>query len=118
MVSDDWLLGSVESVESVDPDAPLADHLRADTLHAFCVPSLRPKQEEVITTIIADPKCEGKLLVVDRTGGGKSLILFLTAFAISGVPLIIVPLYSPLLPIKSCGSKDRTEELFFQGAPP
>lgn len=33
-------------------------------------------------------------MVVNRTDGGKSLILFLTAFSVSGVSLIIVPLLS------------------------
>lgn len=96
--SGDRPLGSIESVESVDPDAPLADHLGADDRLVFRAPLLRLKQEDTITTIIADPKCKAKLLEVDRTGGGKSLILILfltaTAFAVSCVSLVIVPLLS------------------------
>ena len=38
--------------------------------HVFGVPSLRPRQVEAATKIIFEKKCRGRLLIVDRTGGG------------------------------------------------
>ena len=64
---------SIEGDDEVDESAPLVEHLRLDARRVFRVRSLRPKQEEAITRIVADPECQGKLIVIDRTGGGKAL---------------------------------------------
>ena len=61
---------SIEGDDEVDESAPLVEHLRLDARRVFRVRSLRPKQEEAITRIVANPECQGKLVVIDRTGGG------------------------------------------------
>ena len=74
-----------EANERVDDDSDDADavlrppddfatHLSACARHVFRVPALRPRQLEAASTLIFDRSCRGRLLVVDRTGGGKSLI--------------------------------------------
>ena len=54
--------------------------------------TLRHKQNVSVETLVFDPICEGKLLVVDRTGGGKSLIMQLAATMVGGIVLVVIPL--------------------------
>ena len=82
---DDDSVGSAESFDA---------HLDSVARRVFRTPCLRPKQRTAIKRIIADGSTDGKLLVVDRTGGGKSLILYMTAIAVGGITLVIVPLLS------------------------
>ena len=56
------------------------------------MPSLRPRQDEAITRIAFDPQSGGKLIVVDRTGGGKSLVLVMAVIVVGGVTIVIIPL--------------------------
>ena len=86
--------GCSDDDDSVGSDADYADHLVSAARAVFGIPSLRPKQREAVDTILFNEESEGKLLVVDRTGGGKSLILQLTAVAVAGVTLVVVPLLS------------------------
>ena len=60
----------------------------------FGVPSLRPRQLEAATRILFEEDCRGRLLVVDRTGGGKSLILQTVATCVGAITLVIVLLLS------------------------
>ena len=80
--------------DSVATDADYADHLASAARRVFGIPSLRPKQRDAVDAILFGDDSDGKLLVVDRTGGGKSLILQLTAVAVAGVTIVIVPLLS------------------------
>ena len=58
----------------------------------YCVEKCRPKQLDAANKILFDPTSLGKLLVVDRTGGGKSHILRLVATMVNGIILVIVSL--------------------------
>jgi superfamily II DNA helicase RecQ len=78
--------------DSVPIDAPLSLHLDSGAKGVFKTNKLRPKQQSACETILCNPKSGGRLLVVDRTGGGKSLILCMTAITIAGITLVIVPL--------------------------
>ena len=60
----------------------------------FRVESLRPKQHEAVEALVFGDELNGKLIVVDRTGGGKSLILQMAGISVAGVTLVIVPLLS------------------------
>ena len=80
--------------DSVDSSASISDHLHRGARRVFRAKSLRPKQLVAIKRIITDQQTDGKLLVVDRTGGGKSLILYMTAISVGGITLVIVPLLS------------------------
>ncbi len=51
----------LDSIDSIKTNAPLVEHVRTDVLQVFRVQSPQQKQEEVITTIIADGCCEGNL---------------------------------------------------------
>ena len=58
------------------------------------VDTCRPKQLAACKKIIFDGSSLGKLLVVDRTGGGKSHILRMIATMVNGIMLVIIPLLS------------------------
>ena len=58
------------------------------------VDTCRPKQLAACKKIIFDGSSLGKLLVVDRTGGGKSHILRMIATMVNGIILVIIPLLS------------------------
>jgi superfamily II DNA/RNA helicase len=83
---------STASDVSVDLSSPFIDHLNSGASRVFAVESLRPKQVEGVERIIFDPSSGGRLIIVDRTGGGKSLILAMTAICIGGITLVLVPL--------------------------
>ena len=68
---------------SVASDAGYADHIASVVRSVFDIPSLRPKQHKAVDTILFHAESEGKLLVADRTGGRKSLVLQLTAVAVT-----------------------------------
>ena len=76
----------------VDSSAPLPDLLASGARCVFGVPSLRPRQEEAVTRILFEPGTGGKLLLVERTGGGKSLVLATAAVTAAGVAVVVVPL--------------------------
>ena len=78
--------------ESVDSSAPLSVLLASGARRVFGVPSLRPRQEEAVTRILFEPGTGGKLLLVERTGGGKSLVLATAAVTAAGVTVVVVPL--------------------------
>ena len=73
MDDDDDDDSSMGSNGSVDSSSPFVNHLNSGSSRVFGTPSLRPKQVDGISRIIFDPSSKGKgrLLVVDRTGGGK-----------------------------------------------
>ena len=79
---------------TIASDAPFTDHLASCAARVFKMPSLRKEQPEAVERIIFDPSCGGKLLLCIRTGGGKSLTLYLTAVSIGGISLVIIPLLS------------------------
>ena len=80
-----------DSVSSRDSSSALRNQ-GADRV--FRVKSLRPKQHEAVEALAFGDDSNGKLIVVDRTGGGKSLILQMTGISVAGVTLVIVPLLS------------------------
>ena len=86
--------GDADDDISVASDAAVDEHLDSGARRVFGVASLRPKQRDAINSILFDSESDGKLIVVDRTGGGKSLILQMTAICVGGVTLVIVPLLS------------------------
>jgi len=90
---DDNDANSVSSGESVDDAAPFVDHLRSLARRVFGCPALRRRQEVAVTRLLFG-EGKGKLLLVERTGGGKSLVLALTAAfvggVVSGVVVVIV----------------------------
>ena len=83
---------SVSSGETVASDASCSDHLNSGAVRVFGTKRLRPKQDQAIKKICFDSECEGKMIVVDRTGGGKSLILAMTSIIVAGISVVIVPL--------------------------
>jgi hypothetical protein len=58
---------------SVASDASFGDHLDSGARRIFRTPSLRPNQRAAVKRIVLDPESEGKLLLCERTGAGKSL---------------------------------------------
>ena len=76
----------------VESSAPLPDLLASGARCVFGVPSLRPRQEEAVTRILFEPGTGCKLLLVERTGGGKSVVLAMVAVTAAGVAIVVVPL--------------------------
>mmetsp|Transcript_33194 Transcript_33194/g.69753 ORF Transcript_33194/g.69753 Transcript_33194/m.69753 type:complete len:158 (+) Transcript_33194:242-715(+) len=77
---------------SVGLDKSFSKHLNSGASRVFCTVSLRPKQQEAVRHIVCDKSSKGRLLVVDRTGGGKTLILHMMAILVGGIALVIIPL--------------------------
>ena len=76
----------------VPADGSFVDHLNYGSYRVWNTQTCRPKQEEAVETICFSEVCGGKLLVIDRTGSGKSHILRMVATFVGGVILVIVPL--------------------------
>ena len=82
----------VQDDDSVASDASFSYKLNSGAARVFRTPCLRPKQQITIQQLIMDPESAGKLIVVDCTGGGKSLITFISAVDVAGISLLITPL--------------------------
>ena len=89
-VEDDSAADDV-SVGSVSSSASFSEVLDNLSARMWSTPSLRPAQAEAITEIMHG-RCGGKLLLVHRTGGGKSHILRMIGSLVGGIVLVIVPL--------------------------
>ena len=81
-------------IPPLPPNATTMDIIRHAALCVWRKPCLRPVQELAVHKIVYEPISEGKLLVIDRTGGGKSLILQLSAVMVGGIAFVLVPLLS------------------------
>jgi len=64
---------------SVNSSDSFTKHLGRGAGRVFNTRSIRPKQGEAVHRIVLDPMSRGKLIIIERTGGGKSLMLYLTA---------------------------------------
>mmetsp|Transcript_10799 Transcript_10799/g.18927 ORF Transcript_10799/g.18927 Transcript_10799/m.18927 type:complete len:133 (-) Transcript_10799:780-1178(-) len=60
--------------ESVDSNASFSKHLDSGSKRLFGTEQLRPNQHAAVERIVIDPSSGGKLLLAERTGGGKSLM--------------------------------------------
>ena len=81
---------STTSKDSVSADAPLLEQLNNGSSLVWGTPNCRPKQEQAVETIYFSEECDGKLIVIDRTGSGKSHILRMVATMTGGIILVIV----------------------------
>lgn len=59
--------------ESVSSNASFSAHLASGSARVFCTPLLRPKQTAAVKGITIHPDLKGRLLIMDRTGGGRVL---------------------------------------------
>ena len=78
--------------DSADSSASLAVHVARAARRVFGVASLRPRQEAAVLRALTDEETRRKLLLVERTGGGKSLVLGLVSVLCAGVTVVLVPL--------------------------
>ena len=88
--SADDAAGPVHNDLSVD--ASFVHQMNNGSSRVWSTPECRPMQIKAVETILFDPACEGKLLVVDRTGGGKSHVLRMIATFVGGIIVLIAPL--------------------------
>ena len=77
---------------SVADDAPFEYVMDNGSSRVWSASTCRPTQHDAVETIIYDENCGGKLLVVDRTGSGKSRILRIIGTFTGGIVVVIVPL--------------------------
>ena len=82
----------IDALQTPSIVAPISTQLAYAAAMVFRKPTLRPRQEMAVTKLVYDKSSQGKLLVVDRTGGGKSLIFSLAAVMVGGIIYIIIPL--------------------------
>ena len=78
--------------EAISKDAQFSYQMNNWSSRVWSTPQYCPVQATAIETAIFDPECRGKLLVVDRSGGGKIHILQMIATFIGGIIVAIVPL--------------------------
>ena len=71
--------------KAISEDAPFSYQMNNGSSCVWSTPHCRPMQVTAVETAIFDPECEGKLLVVDHTGGGKIDILRMIATFIGGI---------------------------------
>ena len=79
-------------IPQVNVDAPLESQLAYAGSCVWRKHKLRPNQITAVNKLVYDKESGGKILLVDRTGGGKSLILQLSAVMVGGIAYVIVPL--------------------------
>ena len=73
-----------EHNDAVPADGSFVDHLNYGSCRVWNTPTCRPKQEEAVVTIFFSEECGGRLLVIGRTGSGKSHILRMAATFVGG----------------------------------
>ena len=78
--------------QCIIPNSPMASLLNYASLCQWRTPTCRPKQIQSVDKISFEPSSDGKLIVIDRTGGGKSHILRMIATMVGGIIVVIVPL--------------------------
>ena len=78
--------------DDVSEDAPFVYQMNNGSSRVWTTPSCRPMQNVAVERSVFKPECEGKVLIVDRTGGGKSHILRMAATFVGGIVVVIVPL--------------------------
>ena len=57
--------------DSVASDVSFSEKLNSGSSRVFGTPCLRPTQQIALHRLLVDPSSSGKLIVVDRTGGGE-----------------------------------------------
>ena len=90
-VADDECVSSSPHVP-LDDDAPFADVVCRASSQVWGMPDPRPHQVDATEKIMFDHRCGGKLLLVVRTGAGKTHVALLTATMVGGIALVLVPL--------------------------
>ena len=93
----------VSSLSSIDSDASSSAFYNLASKSIWRTPDLRPKQKECLDKILFDEKCDGKVIVVARTGGGKSHIPRMIGSMVGGIFF-----YDSALIGSDCRSDDRT----------
>ena len=88
---DDSAADDASSVGSVSSTASFSAVLTNLSARMWGTPCLRPTQAAAIAEIMHGG-CGGKLLLVHRTGGGKSHIMRMIGSLVAGVVVVIVPL--------------------------
>ena len=83
---------SINAISTPSIDAPIPAQLAYAAAKVFGKSALRPRQVIAVNKLVYCQSSKGKLLVVNRTGGGKSLILSLAAVMVGGISLVIIPL--------------------------
>ena len=85
-------VGDKACSSALDNDAPFAHIVCCALSLVWGTPILRPHQVAAYQKIIFDRRCGGKLLLVVRTGAGKTHVAGLTATMVGGIAVILVPL--------------------------
>ena len=83
---------SVSSDESVSSDASGTLVRNSGSSCVWRTKAMRPPQHKRVDKSIHDTDGDGKLLLVERTGGGKSLTMQMVLTMTAGIALILVPL--------------------------
>ena len=74
------------------PPSTVKRHVTLVSRHRWDVPELRPRQQHALASIFYKKATNGTVLIIDKTGGGKSHVMRCSGVFTRGVVLIIVPL--------------------------
>ena len=73
------------------PPQHIIDALTQASQHYWGVETLRPRQSLALATLLHNKRCDRQLLLVDRTGGGKSHVMRLLGTLLGGIILVTAP---------------------------
>jgi superfamily II DNA helicase RecQ len=59
--------------------------------HVWRTPVLRERQSLALSTLLENKACDGTLLFVDRTGGGKSHVMRVAGTCVQGIIVVTAP---------------------------
>ena len=74
------------------PPSTVKRHVTQISRHRWNVPELRPRQKHALGFIFYNKASKGTVLIVDKTGGGKSHIMRCSGVFTRGIVVVTVPL--------------------------
>jgi superfamily II DNA helicase RecQ len=78
-------------VASFVPSQKVKDVVTNVSKHVWRTPVLRERQSLALSTLLENKACDGTLLFVDRTGGGKSHVMRVAGTCVRGIIVVTAP---------------------------
>jgi superfamily II DNA helicase RecQ len=78
-------------VASFVPSEKVKEVVSKVSTHVWRTPVLRECQSLALSTLLENKACDGSLLFVDRTGGGKSHVMRVAGTCVRGIIVVTAP---------------------------